>query len=81
LVAKHLINEPDALVVEGLRGLLRTNPELSLIEHEKGTALARVTNGSFAIVVFRTPDTEKVTLLSGGRPPSFAVLIGRWKWP
>jgi hypothetical protein len=34
--AKHLINEPDTLVIEGLKGLLRANPELSLIEHEKG---------------------------------------------
>lgn len=37
MVAKHLINETDTLVVEGLRGLLRANPELSLIEHERGT--------------------------------------------
>jgi len=35
--AKHLVNEPETLVVEGLRGILRANPELSLIEHERGT--------------------------------------------
>ena len=41
-LAKHLINEPETLVVEGLKGLLRTNPELALIEHERGLRLFRM---------------------------------------
>jgi len=46
MAAKHLINETDTLVVEGLRGLLRANPELSLIEHEKGILQSNDTEDS-----------------------------------
>ena len=61
-----MVNETDTLVVEGLRGLLRANPELSLIEHERGTSEIRAECRKLIIVVLRKPTSDKVTLLSGG---------------
>lgn len=58
-----MINEPETLVVEGLRGLLRSNPELALIEHERGMSFQV---DWLIVVVLRGAIPEKVTLISGG---------------
>lgn len=65
-MSKHLTNSPNDLVVENLRGLLRQNPEVALIEHER--------------VIVRRNIQDKVTLIAGGgsgHEPAHAGYVGK----
>ena len=67
MTGKHLFNSSDTLVLESLRGGLRANPALSLLERDK-------------VVVYLPKAIRKVTLLSGGgsgHEPAHAGYVGK----
>lgn len=62
---KKIMNRPERLVVEMCKGICLCNPELRFLESYK--------------VVYRTPDPDKVTLISGGgcgHEPAHAGYVG-----
>ncbi|WVN85868.1 dihydroxyacetone kinase [Cryptococcus depauperatus CBS 7841] len=62
---KHLLNTPQTLVVDSLKGLVTFNPNVKLDESQR--------------VVYAPPSTSKVAILSGGgsgHEPAHAAFVG-----
>ena len=69
MVAKHFINDPQALVLSALKALTYTNPSVALDAENK--------------IIYLRPDSSnapQVSLISGGgsgHEPSFAAFVGK----
>jgi len=85
LPGKHFLNKPETLIVDSLKGLCATNPQLALdVENKsmwgRGHFFTMLLNSRNSAVYIANQDCNKVALLCGGgsgHEPAHAGFVGK----